>query len=48
MWYIWLPIGLIVGAGVVFGLMNFLPSSKVKNINNKAKRIDFENLSSLK
>ncbi len=39
MWYIWLPIGLIAGGVAIFGLMNFLPSSKVKKINEKVESI---------
>ena len=45
MWYIWLPVGLIVGSVVVFCLMKYLPSSKMKNINEKVENLtkDAEN-----
>ena len=39
MWYIYLPIGLIVGGVAIFCLMYFLPSSKVKSINEKVENI---------
>ena len=40
--YIWLPVGLIIGAGVVFCLMYFLPSSKIKKIDEKVDAITKE------
>ena len=42
MWYIWLPIGLIVGGVAIFCLMYFFPSSKVKSINEKVENITKE------
>ena len=42
MWYIWLPVGLIVGSVAVFCINKYLPSSKMKNINEKVENITRE------